>query len=74
MCILFNIINNWRNNQTQYLKKNICAVKADVGYYVFLGMHQVYIENHLTVAYPYIRAENSPTGCTSTHRGFCKML
>ena len=42
----------------------------------FKGMHQVCIEKspHLTATYPHIRAENSSTGCTSIHRGFCKML
>ena len=51
-------------------------------FYLFLeakaskGMHQVCIEiNHLTATYPYIRAENSSTGCTSKHvRGFCKLF
>ena len=38
-------------------------------------MHQVCIENHLAANYPYIRAENSSTDCTSiVHHGFCKML
>ena len=32
------------------------------------------MKNHLTANYPYIRAENSSTGWTSIHRGFCKML
>ena len=32
------------------------------------------LKNHLTAAYPYIRAENSSTVCMSIHRGFCKML
>ena len=31
-------------------------------------------KNHLAVSYPYIRAENSSSGCISIHRGFCKML
>ena len=32
------------------------------------------LKNHLTAIYPYICAENSSTGFTSIHRGFCKML
>ena len=32
------------------------------------------LKNHLTATYPHIRVENSPTSCTSIHRGFCKML
>ena len=32
------------------------------------------LKNHLTATYPYIRAVNSSTGCTSIHHGFCKML
>ena len=32
------------------------------------------LKNYLTAIYPYIRIENSSTGCTSIHRGFCKML
>ena len=37
-------------------------------------MHQLCIENHMTATYPYIRAENSSTGCTSKHGGFFEML
>ena len=32
------------------------------------------LKNHPTAIYPYFRAENSSTGCTSIHRGVCKIL
>ena len=41
------------------------------------GMQQVCIDvlkNHLTATYPYIRAENSSTGCMNILRGYRKML
>ena len=39
------------------------------------GMHAPGLKNHLTATYPYMRAENSSTGCTlHLARGFCKMF
>ena len=38
------------------------------------GMHQVSMEKSPDRHYPYIRAENNSTDCTSIHRGFYKML
>ena len=32
------------------------------------------MKNHLTTTYPYVRTENSYTGCTSVFRRFCNML
>ena len=48
-------------------------VKSGVQYIVQISSKGI-LKNHLTVAYLYIRAENSSTGCMSILHGFCKIL